>query len=101
MAADRAPRSTPPIGSEHAAAMFRQGLHELRGALYPESNIAQPLETGIVGTITAGEVADARRNYERTLDEESTHGSVLDERLRAIEAQPAQERETRDREREV
>ncbi len=91
----------PPIGSEHASAMFRQGLRELRGALYPESNIAQQPEYGLYGTMTPGEVAESRRSNDRNLDEEPAQGSVLGERLRAIDAQPAPERETSDREREV
>ncbi len=40
------------IGSEHAGAMWRQGLRELRGAMYPESNVAQQAEYGIYGTST-------------------------------------------------
>ncbi|MBK9118163.1 MAG: hypothetical protein IPM18_00965 [Phycisphaerales bacterium] len=47
---------TPKIGAGHASAMFRQGLSELRGALYPESNVAQPTVYGIYGTKTPGEV---------------------------------------------
>ena len=50
------------IGEGHAAAMGRMGLHELRGMVYPESNIAQRSEYGLYGTRTPGEVADARRD---------------------------------------
>ncbi len=66
------------IGAGHASAMFRQGLRELRAALYPESNVAQPPEYGLYGTKTPGEVAEARRGEERTLDEEPQRGSVLE-----------------------
>lgn len=55
----------PKIGSGHASAMFRQGLRELRGAFYPESNVAQATEYGIYGTKTPGEVADGRQPAEQ------------------------------------
>lgn len=71
---------TPKWGSEHAAAMFRQGLSELRAALYPESNIAQPGQLGLYGTKTSGEIMVDRRPDERDPDEQ--HLSVLDERLK-------------------
>jgi hypothetical protein len=53
-------RDSPKIGAGHAEGMFRQGLRELRGALYPESNIAQQTDYGIVGNSTPGEVAQSR-----------------------------------------
>jgi hypothetical protein len=49
------------IGSGHAAAMARMGLAELRGALYPESNVAARQEHGLYGTSTPQEVVDAKR----------------------------------------
>jgi hypothetical protein len=70
--------SQPKIGEGHASAMFRQGLRELRGALYPESNVAQPAEYGLYGTKTPGEVAEARRADERDPDEEPAREGVLD-----------------------
>ena len=51
----------PKIGAGHAAGMLRQGIRELRGALYPESNVAQPLDLGIYGSATPQEVYDARQ----------------------------------------
>jgi hypothetical protein len=52
----------PKIGEGHAKAAFRQGLDELRSALYPESNVAQKqVEPGIYGSPTMGEIADDRR----------------------------------------
>jgi hypothetical protein len=50
------------VGEGHVAAMGRLGLHELRGMMYPESNIAQRAEYGLYGTRTPGEVAEARRD---------------------------------------
>lgn len=76
---------SPKIGAGHASAMFRQGLKELRGALYPDSNVAQHQEYGLYGTRTPGEVAEARRSDERDLEEEPQRESVLAERLERAE----------------
>ncbi len=73
------------IGAGHASAMFRQGLRELRGAVYPDSNIAQQTEYGVFGTETPGEVAQARRGDGRELGEEADR-SVLADRMRQVEA---------------
>lgn len=72
------------IGEGHLAAMGRLGLDEVRGALYPESNVAQPIEYGIYGTLTPGEVADSRRDsgHELEPDMQSGGGSILGERMR-------------------
>jgi hypothetical protein len=51
----------PKIGVGHADAQFRLGFAEIRAALYPESNIAQPTPYGEFGTKTPGEVAEDRR----------------------------------------
>ena len=64
-------KETPKIGAGHAAAMYRQGLAELRAALYPESNVAQPAQYGLYGTRTPGEVAEARRSEGLERDEEA------------------------------
>jgi hypothetical protein len=76
--------STQKIGAGHASAMFRQGLAELRGALYPESNVAQPTVYGIYGTKTPGEVMQERQGESRDPDEQP---SILDERLKQAELQ--------------
>ena len=84
-----AARQEPPQkwGSEHASAMFRQGLRELRGAMYPESNVAQPTEMGVAGTKTPGEVASDRNSDARDLEDETSKGrnSVLGDRMRQAE----------------
>jgi hypothetical protein len=79
------PRDTsePKIGTGHAEAMFRQGLAELRAAMFPESNVAQPAQYGLYGTKTPGEVAEARKSEERDLNEEPR--SILEERLQQAE----------------
>ncbi|MCA9047676.1 MAG: hypothetical protein KDA89_03045 [Planctomycetaceae bacterium] len=72
-------------GGSHAGAMFRQGLRELRAAMYPESNIAQQTEYGIFGTKTPGEVAQGREGNGREFGEEAK-GSSLADKVRAAEA---------------
>jgi hypothetical protein len=92
----------PKIGEGHAGAMGRLGLHELRAAAYPGSNIAQHSEYGLYGTRTPGEVAEARRGDERDLEEETSNGSVLDDRMRQAEMnRDAQENRGEDRDREL
>jgi hypothetical protein len=80
----------PKIGAGHAEAMARQGLAELRGAFFNESNVAQPAQYGLYGTRTPGEVAEARKPEERDLDEEPK--SILQERLDQV----AKERDGRE-----
>jgi hypothetical protein len=82
MAADD--KTNQKWGSEHASAMFRQGIRELRAAMYPESNVAQQPEYGIYGTKTPGEVAESRRGDGRDLEDELSKDShsVLGDRLR-------------------
>lgn len=71
-----------PIGSGHVRAMARLGLAEIRAALYPESNIAQPTEYGLFGRETPGEVAMQREGPPG--DQEPK--SVLAERLEEVAA---------------
>src|SRR5258708_7809579 len=72
----------PKIGAGILEAYFRQGVREMRGALYPESNIAQPTDYGIWGVATPGEVAESRRDDALDLDEE--RGSILQDRLNQV-----------------
>lgn len=89
---------TPKIGAGHASAMFRQGLAELRAAIYPESNVAQPTVYGIAGTRTPGEVMQEKQGELRDPDEQP---SILNERLSQVEKDPrAQEPEPPQQERE-
>lgn len=95
--------SEPKWGSGHASGMYRQGLAELRAAMYPESNVAQPTVYGIAGTKTPGEVMQDKQGESRDPDE---NPSILDERMKQvdqqIEAQPSDDhvRDNRDMERE-
>lgn len=86
-------QSDMKIGAGHASAMFRQGLRELRAAIYPESNIAQQPDYGLAGNLTPGEVAEARRNYDQNLEQEGPKSdSILESRMRQSEQRtPARE----------
>lgn len=48
------------IGAGHAAAMARLGLKELRNAFNPSRESAADAEIGLYGTLTQGEIAQAR-----------------------------------------
>lgn len=90
-------KTEPKIGTGHAEAMFRQGLSELRGALYTDSNVAQPSQYGLYGTKTPGEV-----QQDREADVPAggvSEVSILEKRLEAMERDNA-EREPRDPEME-
>lgn len=87
----------PKIGAGHAQAMFRQGLMELRAALYPESNVAQPSVYGIVGTKTPGEVMQEKQGELRDPDEKP---SILDERMKQAEREASVREPEREQERE-
>ena len=55
-------KPTPKIGAGHAQAAFRQGLSELRNALYPESTVAnRSAELGLYGTALPSEVSEQRK----------------------------------------
>lgn len=91
--------SKPKIGAGHAKAILNLGLNELRGLVYPESNVAQPLEYGIFGKPTPGEIADGRRESGREMEGEG-QPSVLAEReadiqsrARGEDRQPSREME--------
>jgi len=75
----------PKIGEGHAKAIFNLGLNELRAAIYPESNIAQPPEYGVFGKPTPGEIADGRRASGREMEAED-QPSVLAERETEIQS---------------
>jgi hypothetical protein len=92
------------IGEGHAEAMLRQGLSELRGAFYTQSNVAQSPQYGLYGTRTPGEVAEARRGDDhehevRSQDEETSRESVLEERLQQLD-RTQEDRNREDQERD-
>lgn len=70
------------IGEGTGAAMLRQGLAEVRGALYADSNVAQPPSVGMYGTPTQGEVAMSRRDIDPAFDQEGPlKESLLEQRM--------------------
>lgn len=89
--------STPKIGAGHAQAWLRQGLKELRGALYPESNVAQPAEYGLYGTRTPGEVAESRREDAKDMEEEKPSILADREQYAATRASEEKDRDHRTR----
>jgi len=86
------------IGEGHADAMRRLGLRELRGAMYPNSNVAQQPEYGLYGTLTPGEVAESRRGDDRDLDEESPRSnSILANSMQQAKDRSGHDLESKDR----
>ncbi|MBX3357350.1 MAG: hypothetical protein KF745_02870 [Phycisphaeraceae bacterium] len=87
-------KSRPKFGAGSLEAMGRQGLKEIRAAIFPESNIARDAEMGTFGTLTHGEVADQKHD-ERSAEGRETdrHVSVLDERMNQVRQMSPGERE--------
>ena len=75
-------KSTPKVGAGHLKAMARQGLAELRAAMYPSSNVAQPPQYGIYGVQTPQEVL---HDKEKTGSDPTEQRSILGERLQQAE----------------
>lgn len=83
-----------PAGKEHVRAMGRMGLAEIRGMLYPDSNVAQPIEQGIWGTKTTSEIAEDKR-LEQAKEVEVEPHSVLHQ-IESRSASPSSSRAQRD-----
>ena len=83
------------IGAGHAEAMARLGLQELRGAFYPESNVAQPSEYGLYGRQTPQEIVESK--HEEVPEQKD---SALTDRLHQAEAREDHDRGSRTLERE-
>ena len=86
---------TRKIGEGHAGAWLRQGLRELRSSLYSNSNVAQTPEYGLYGTMTPGEIAEARRPDSTPSLEEERRPSALDKSLTQAESR-SHERDSRE-----
>ena len=92
--------TSPKIGEGHASAWLRQGLREVRAAIYPESNVAQPPEYGLYGTMTPGEIAESRRPDPTPSLEEEPKPSPLTDSLKQAESRPVEpNRDTKGRDR--
>ena len=77
--------------------MGRQGLNELRAALYSDSNVAQRPEYGLYGTRTQGEIAEARKVGDDDREGDNLYGPTVEDQSQELE----QERDGRDDEREL
>ena len=71
------------IGEGHAAAMFRLGLKELRNAINPSRESVADQEIGVYGTLTQGEIADARDGPGKGSNQESRVENLSLDDLRA------------------
>jgi hypothetical protein len=81
------------IGEGHVAAMARLGLKELRNALNPSRESVADNEIGVFGTLTQGEIADARGGPGQGPEQESTGTVSLDDvRAYAKELSQAEDR---------
>ena len=81
------------IGEGHAAAMFRLGLKELRNALNPSRESVADQEIGLVGTLTQGEIADARGGPGQGAEQESRGNNLSLDDLRAYAKELSQTQE--------
>lgn len=86
-----------PLGKGHAAAMLRLGLHELQGAMYTGSNVAQPVEYGTFGSATPGEIAEDRRPEFTDKAAHKESASILNDTMSRA-ADRSSDRSTRERE---
>lgn len=71
------------IGEGHAGAMFRLGLKELRNAINPSRESVADQEIGVFGTLTQGEIADARGGPGQGQEQESQPRNVSLDDVRA------------------
>lgn len=69
------------IGDGHASAMLRQGVKELRSAMYTQSNVASPTEYGMYGTMTPGEVSQSREGAMEPDEERMATASIVESRV--------------------
>lgn len=86
----------PKWGAGSLQAFLRQGLHELRAAIYPDSPIAAPVESGMYGTATPYEVSRQRGAEPDRAGERLT---ALAQRVQTL-AGKVHEREDREAEKE-
>lgn len=85
--------SKPKIGAGHAAAMARLGLKELRNAANPARDSAADSEIGLYGTLTQGEIAEAREGPGAGRQQEARRNTLSLAELRGFAAEKAKEAE--------
>jgi hypothetical protein len=71
------------IGEGHAAAMGRLGIKELRNGFNPSRESVADQEIGLYGTLTQGEIADARGGPGQGPEQESSRAKFSLNDLRA------------------
>ena len=81
------------IGEGHAAAMARLGLKELRNAFNPSRESVADQEIGLYGTLTQGEIAEARGGPGRGPEQESAGATLSLDDLRAYAKELSQAEE--------
>ncbi len=87
--------SKPKVGSGHAAAMARLGLKELRNAANPSRESVADNEIGLYGTLTQGEIAEARDGPGAGSQQESRRETMSLAEMRGYAAEKAKEAEQR------
>jgi hypothetical protein len=60
------------IGEGHADAMFRLGVKELRNAMNPSRESVADSEIGLYGSMTQGEIAQARGSFGLDAEQEKS-----------------------------
>jgi hypothetical protein len=82
------------IGEGHASGMLRLGLKELRNAVNPSRDSIADSEVGLYGTLTQGEIAQARNGPGDGPEQESlTLGDLRKEANERREPDRVRERE--------
>ena len=84
---------TRKIGEGHLAAMARLGLKELRNAVNPSRESVADTEVGLYGSLTQGEIAQARGGPGQGPEQEATGGKLTMEELRGYAQQRHREAE--------
>lgn len=80
------------LGEGHVSAMARLGLKELRNAFNPSRESVSDQEIGLYGSLTQGEIAQARGSTGLGPEQEGTSFSLDDLRSYAKELSQAEER---------
>lgn len=86
-------QSQRKIGDGHVQAMARLGLKELRNAINPSRESVADNEIGLYGTMTQGEIAQARGGPGQGPEQESSPGKMTLEELRGYAKDVAQKAE--------
>src|SRR5579864_6833774 len=82
-------------GAGHVGAMARLGLKELRNAVNPSRESVADTEIGLYGTLTQGEIAEAREGPGTGPDQEGRRDTISLAELRRFADQKAKEAEHR------